>query len=120
MSKPVLDAVLARFAAFEDALDAILARLAALEAALLRRERKRLSKADLARAKNCTPRNVMRMVEQKRLPPPDERDENGRLWWYSDNVERHRSTRERPDSAAARAAHNPQRHKPKPHPSPEV
>jgi len=101
-------------------LDAILARLDALETAVLGRPRTRVSKAALAREEDCTPRSVMRKVKTGALPAPDMRDENGRLYWWSDNLEQHRRTRRGPDTAAARAARNPQLRKPKPHPSLET
>jgi hypothetical protein len=91
------------------ALDAILARLNALEAAAFGHPRRRLSKTELARQEGCTPRHVMRKVEKKLLPPPDEVI-NKRLYWWSDTIERHRRERVRAeaDSPAARAARNPQ------------
>src|SRR5215469_10047914 len=90
-------------------LDAILARLDALETAVLGRPRRRLSKTEVALQEGCTPRTVMRKVAAGILPPPDN-VENDRLYWWSDSLERHRK-RGQADTAAARAARNPQRHK---------
>ena len=87
------------------ALDAIRAQLAALEEAAFGRPRQRLSKAELAKAEGCSTRQVMRKVEQKLLPPPDDVN-NGRLFWWSDTIERHRK-RAQADTPAARRARNP-------------
>jgi hypothetical protein len=89
-------------------LDEILARLAALEAAAFGRPRRRLSKGELAKAEGCSTRQVMRKVEQKILPPPDDVT-NGRLFWWLDSIEQHRRERARAeaDSPAARRARNP-------------
>jgi hypothetical protein len=89
-------------------LDAILARLDALEATVLGQPRRRLSKTELARQEGCTPRTVMRKVEDEILPPPDDVI-NGRLFWWSDSVERHR--KREADTRKARAARDPRRHK---------
>jgi hypothetical protein len=91
-------------------LGAILDRLDALETAALGRPRKRMSKADLAKEEGCSTRQVMRKVEQKLLPPPDDVI-NGRLFWWSDSIERYRK-RGKADTAAARAARNPRLRKP--------
>jgi hypothetical protein len=84
---------------------AILARLDTLETAVLGRPRQRLTKADLAKQEGTSTRTVDRRwrVERK-LPPPDDII-NGRLYWWSDSIERYR--RRTPDTAEARAARNP-------------
>jgi hypothetical protein len=86
-------------------LDAILARLDALETAALGQPRRRLSKTTLAKDEGCTPRTVMRKVETGDLPPPDDVI-GGRLFWWSDTIERHRK-RGTADTPQARAARNP-------------
>ena len=53
-------------------LDTILARLDALETSALGRPRKRLSKAELAKAEGVTTRTVDRRIEQRILPPSDD------------------------------------------------
>jgi len=85
-------------------LDSIVARLDALETAVIGKPRRRLSKSALAQQRGITPRSVMRQVAAGILPPPDD-VENGRLYWWSDSVERHR--KREADSPAARAARNP-------------
>ena len=92
------------------ALDTIFARLDALETAMHGQPRKRMSKADVAQQERCHTRTVMRKVDGGSLPPPDDVI-NGRLFWWSDSIERHR-TRGPPDTAAARAARNPRLRKP--------
>jgi hypothetical protein len=87
------------------ALDAINARLDALEAAAFGRPRRRLSKTELAKIEGCSTRQIMRKVEQKLLPPPDDVI-NKRLFWWSDSIERYRR-RAQADSPAARRARNP-------------
>ena len=87
-------------------LRAIEDRLAALETTVLGHPRKRLSKSELAKAEGCSTRQVMRKVEQKTLPPPDDVI-NGRLFWWLESIERYRSKRSQADTAAARAARNP-------------
>jgi len=89
-------------------LDSIVARLDLLETALIGKPRRRLSKTELARQRGVTPRSVMRAVKAGILPPPDD-VENNRLYWWSDSVERHR--KQSKDTAAARAARDPRRHK---------
>jgi hypothetical protein len=91
-------------------LDSILARLDALETAVQGHPRRRLSKADVGRQEGCHPRTVMRKVDNGTLPPPDDVI-NGRLFWWSDSIERHRK-RGTADTAAARAARNPRLRKP--------
>jgi hypothetical protein len=86
-------------------LDAINARLDALESALLGQPRRRLSKTELARQEGCSTREVMRRVKDHKLPPPDD-IVSGRLFWWSDSIERHRK-RGAADTAAARAARDP-------------
>jgi hypothetical protein len=88
-------------------LDAINARLDALESALLGQPRRRLSKTELARQEGCSTREVMRRVkaDPPKLPPPDDII-SGRLFWWSDSIERHRK-RGAADTAAARAARDP-------------
>jgi len=93
-------------------LDAIHARLDTLETTVLGRPRTRMSKAGLAKAEGCSTRQVMRRVKQKLLPPPDDVI-NGRLFWWSDSIERHRK-RGKADTPAARAARNPRLRKPAP------
>jgi hypothetical protein len=92
------------------ALDTILARLDALETAMHGQPRKRMSKADVAHQERCHPRTVMRKVGDGSLPPPDD-VVNGRLFWWSDSIERYRK-RGPPDTPAARAARNPRLRKP--------
>ena len=87
-------------------LDTILSRLDALETAAGGRPRQRLSKTELAKAESCSTRHVMRKVEQKLLPPPDDVI-NGRLFWWSDSLERYRRKRTQADTPAARAARDP-------------
>jgi hypothetical protein len=96
-------------------LDTIFARLDALEAAVLGRPRKRFSKSELAKDEGCTTRTVDRRVEKGALPPPDDVI-NGRLFWWSDSLERHRKRMgAQADTPAARAARNPRlRRKPAP------
>jgi hypothetical protein len=53
----------------------------------------------------CSTRQIMRKVEQKLLPPPDDVI-NKRLFWWSDSIERYRR-RAQADSPAARRARNP-------------
>jgi hypothetical protein len=103
-------------------IDAILARLDALETALHGRPRRRLTKGDLAKQEGITTRSVDRRVAEGKLPPADDVI-NGRLYWWSDSLERHRkaAAADTADTAAARAERNPQRlRKPKPHPAPEI
>jgi hypothetical protein len=92
-------------------LDTILARLDALETSALGRPRKRLSKAELAKAEGVTTRTVDRRIEQQILPPSDDVI-NGRHFWWSDSLERHRRKRTQADTPAARAARNPRLRKP--------
>src|SRR5262245_48137991 len=99
-------------------LDTILARLDALEARVLGRPRQRLTKTDLAKEEGVSTRSVDRRVKAGKLPPPDDVI-NGRLYWWSDSIERHRK-RGKADTAAARAARNPRLRKPKPQPTPEI
>jgi hypothetical protein len=87
------------------ALDAIHLRLDALERRTFGHPRQRLSKRQLAEHEGCSTRQVMRKVEQKLLPPPDDVT-NGRLFWWSDSLERHRK-RAQADTPAARRARNP-------------
>ena len=89
-------------------LDAIVARLDALETAAHGHPRRRLSKTELARQEGCTPRTIMRKVAAGTLPPPDDVI-NGRLFWWSDSIERHRKRGEA-DTTAAKAARDPRRH----------
>jgi hypothetical protein len=88
--------------------DAINARLDALETAAGGRPRRRLSKTQLAEVEGCSPREVMRRVARKALPPPDDII-NGRLFWWSDSIEDHRRkhTRAEADSPEAKAARDP-------------
>jgi hypothetical protein len=89
------------------ALDAINARLDALETSAFGRPRRRLSKTEVALQEGITPRTVMRRVKDGTLPPSDNII-NGRHFWWSDSLERHRGrNRARADTAAARAARNP-------------
>ena len=97
-------------------LEAICARLDALESAQFGGPRRRLSKAELARREGCSTREVMRRVHVKdgRLPPPDDVI-RGRLFWWSDSVERHQRQRAQADTPEAKAARDPRRlRKPKP------
>jgi hypothetical protein len=97
----------------------IVARLDALEAKVLGRPRERLTKTDLAKEEGVSTRSVDRRVKEGKLPPPDDVI-NGRLYWWSDSIERHRQTRDTADTAEARALRNPRRHLRKPmHPHPE-
>jgi len=98
-------------------IDAILARLDALETALHGRPRRRLTKGDLAKQEGITTRSVDRRVAEGKLPPADDII-SGRLYWWSDSLECHRKPATA-DTAAARAARNPRRHKDTPT-SPEV
>ena len=100
-------------------IDAILARLDALETTVHGRPRQRLTKADLAQQEGVTTRSIDRRVAEGKLPPADDII-NGRLYWWSDSIVRHRRIRGAPDTAAARAARIPQLRKPKPHPAPEI
>src|SRR6516164_9221183 len=70
-------------------IDAILARLDALETALHGRPRRRLTKGDLAKQEGITTRSVDRRVAEGKLPPADDII-SGRLYWWSDSLERHR------------------------------
>jgi len=102
-------------------LEAILARLDALEIAVLGCSRRRLMKTDLAKEEGTSTRTVDRRwrVEGK-LPPPDDII-NGRLYWWSDSIERHRKRgKADTDTAEARAKRNPRLKAPKPRPSPET
>lgn len=92
-------------------LDTILSRLDALEASAFGRPRRRLSKTQLAEAEGCSTREVMRRVERKALPPPDDVISN-RLFWWSDHVERHRRQRATTDSPSLKAARDPRRQAP--------
>jgi hypothetical protein len=101
-------------------LSAILNRLDALETTVLGRPRQRLSKAEVAKSECCSTRTVPRRVEKGALPPPDDVI-NGRLFWWSDTLERHRCERARAEAntPAARAARNPRLRKSS-HTSPEI
>jgi len=90
-------------------LEAICARLDALESAQFGGPRRRLSKTELARQEGCSTREVMRRVDVKdgRLPPPDDVI-NGRLFWWSDSIERHRK-HGAVDTPEKRAARDPRR-----------
>jgi hypothetical protein len=90
------------------ALDAIDARLAALETAAFGHVRRRLSKTELARAEGITPRTVMRRVKDGTLPPSDDII-NGRHFWWSDSIERHRQKRAQADTPAKRVVRNPRK-----------
>ena len=93
-------------------LDEILARLDALETAAFGHPRRRLSKKALAAQRGCSTRQVMRDVERKVLPPPDE-VVNNRLFWWSDSVERH-SKRGPADTPEAKALRAPRLRRPAP------
>src|SRR5262252_8644047 len=94
-------------------LEEILARLSALETAALGRPRRRLSKTEVAREEGVVSRTVDRRVKERKLPPPDDII-NGRLFWWSDSLERHRRAGGAVDTTAARAKRNPQLRKPIP------
>jgi len=88
-------------------LEAICARLDALESAQFGGPRRRLSKTELARQEGYTPRTVMRHVASGDLPPPDDVI-NGRLFWWSDSIGRHRK-HGAVDTPEKRAARDPRR-----------
>jgi hypothetical protein len=89
-------------------IDALLDRVAALEIAVNGRPPHRVSKPELAKEESCSTRTVDRRVEQKLLPPPDDVI-NGRLFWWSDTLERHRRERARAEvnTKRAKAARDP-------------
>ena len=100
-------------------LDTINVRLDALEAAAFGQPRRRLSKARLAEEESVSPRTIDRRVAEGKLPAADD-IVGGRLYWWSDSLERFRK-RGQPDTPAARRARNPQlRGKPTMHASPET
>jgi hypothetical protein len=99
-------------------IDSILTRLDALETALHGQPRRRLSKSELAKQEGVTTRSIDRRVVEGRLPPADDVI-SGRLYWWTDSLERFRRGHSAPDSEEARAARNPQLRRPKsPQPSP--
>jgi hypothetical protein len=85
-------------------LDAINARLDALETAVLGHTRRRETRAQRARRKGVSTRTIARRVANGTEDQPDLID--GRWYFWVDEPERGT-----PDTAEARAARNPQRHK---------
>ena len=83
-------------------------RLAALETTVLRAPAQAAVEVrGSAKAEGCSTRQVMRKVEQKTLPPPDDVI-NGRLfWWFWKSVERYRSKRSQADTAAGTSSAQP-------------
>jgi hypothetical protein len=93
------------------------ARLDALERKVLGRARRRVSRKEKARLMGVTPRTVARHVAAGLIEPPD--IENGRWYFWIDELEPPRPERGTADSSALKATRDPRLRK-SVHTSPDI